>query len=265
VREAIAAWHRSIVLKERVGATASALLTWASMSGVLTVMGEREAARRAQQRVLDVERADARTPISLAWSNRGDLEVMDGRLDEAIEAYERGERGYRELGMGQLRAHALTGGIRAMLLRDAPGDLDRARRWLADLEETTGDAPARDDERRLLTARAMIRDRSEDTGGALADARAAARIRASDTAYEDAFGSSVDARWMVAVLLHRLGRSADAARAAARAEELLVRRARALDDDTDRRRFVEDHPLHRTVAAGRLDQPPGRSWSPRVS
>src|SRR5690606_28698503 len=90
VREAIGAWRRAIVLKERVGAEGSARLTWASMSGPLTIVGDREEARRAQDRALGPDRPDARDAIALAWSNRGDLEVLEGALDLAIEAYERG-------------------------------------------------------------------------------------------------------------------------------------------------------------------------------
>lgn len=262
VREALAAWRRSIVLKERVGAIASAQLTWASMSGVLGVMGEREAARAAQERVIADERDDARTALSLAWSNRGDLELLEGRIDAAVEAYATAEAGYRRSGMHPLRTHALSGGVRTLLLRDGPGDRERARRWLSELEALTADDPAPEDRRRCLTARAMLRDAAADRSAAVAAAREAARILASDTAYEDVFGSSIDARWMLAVLLHRAGRRAEAARAAKRARELLARRARALDDAASRRRFRGLHPLHRAVAEGRLDQPPGRSWTP---
>ncbi|HJL16450.1 MAG TPA: protein kinase [Sandaracinaceae bacterium LLY-WYZ-13_1] len=261
VGEALAAWRRSIALKERVGAIASAQLTWASMSGVLTIMGARDEARRAQQHVIDAGRADAHTATALAWSNRGDLEVFEGRLDAALAAYERGEAGYRAIGMHQLRAHALTGAVRASAMRDAPGDRARTPRWLDDLEAVVAQSSTPEDQRRLLTARAIARDLAGDPRAALASARRAARLTRSDTVYEDAFGSAVDARWMVAVLLRRMGRHVDAERAAARARALLDRRVRALDDAEHQARLVEAHPLHRAVRAGALAQPPGRTWS----
>lgn len=255
VGEAIAAWERAIELKERVGASASALLSRASMSGVLTIVGRRAEARAEQQRVLDARREGARTAVMLAWSNRGDLEMLEGRLDRAVEAYASGDAGYAEMGLHQLRSHALQGLVRARLVRGEP---EAAADALRELERVASEAAAHEERRRFLTARAMWRDAQGDPRGALADARAAARLSRSDTTYEDAFGSPIEARWIIALLLRRTGKEAAAERAAERTRERLRRRAEALEPWL-REGFCAT-PLHRAILEGRLDAPPGRTW-----
>lgn len=255
VAEALAAWVRAVELKERVGATASALLSRASMSGVLTIVGRRAEARAEQQRVFDAQREGAQTAVMLAWSNRGDLEMVEGNLERACEAYASSDGGYAEMGLHQLRSHALQGLVRARLVR---GELAAAARALVDLERVVGDATAHEEQRRFLSARAMLRDAQRDERGALADARAAARLSKSDTSYEDAFGSPIEARWMVAILSGRRGHGKRFERAARRAEELLARRAEALEGAL--REGFESSPLHRAIRARRFPEARGRTW-----
>lgn len=259
VREALSAWRRAIVLKERVGATASALLTYGSMSGVLNLLGEIEEARAAQEVVFDADRADARPALALAWGNRGDTEMLAGEVDRALEAYARGARIYAEVGIMTLRTHALAGRIRALMIRAQGDDLEEAERLLEELTETQEDIDSREERRRHLTTSALVLDARGEHEEALRVAREAARIRTPDTVYEDVFGSAVEARWVVAILLDRLGREKARDEAMRKARELLKRRVRALDREEDHARLLE-HPLHRAIEEGRIEQQPGCTW-----
>ncbi len=259
VRSAIAAYRRSIELKERVGARASALLTWASMSGLLNVLGEHDEAWSAQQRVLD-DASSGPVATALAWSNRGDLLAIRGDLDTAIDAYERANGMYRDIGMHQLRTHALTGNVRVRLMRRAAEDAELAAERLADLSRVADGSRNPEDMRRLSTTRAMHFEARGERARALVDARSAAKMLGSDTIYEDVFGSAVDARFMVALICARSGRAF--ARPLRAAHALLTRRIDALDEADDRPRFVERHPLHRALLADRLDTPVGTTWLP---
>ncbi len=260
VREALRAWRRAIVLKERVGATSSALLTYGSMSGVLNILGETDEARAVQERVVTSDRADARPSIALAWGNRGDTEMLSGDLDRAIDAYERGAQLYLDAGMTSLRTHALAGRTRALLVRRRPDDLRLAEELLSELERTQPEVTSREERRRYLTTRAMFLDAIGDPKGALLVARRAARLLTPDTVYEDVFGSAVEARWAVALMLARLERDAERAEAVEAARELLTRRARALDQAADVEAFLGSHPLHVAIRAGHLEPTPGCTW-----
>lgn len=261
VREALRAWRRAIELKERVGATTSALLTWASMSSVLMIIGEREDAYAAQETVLKTDREDALIAMNLAWSNRGDLETFEGRLDAAIESYRKASDGYRAIDMNQLRSHALTGEIRARLMRGLASDLGEVGALLREMEAAVEETSANEDRRRMLTTRAMVLDARGDPAAALEDARRAARLVQPDTTYDDAFGSPVEATWMVATLLARMGRVGAASRAAGEAAERLEERVRALDHEHDRQGFIGRHPLHRTIVARATQTAPGTTFS----
>ena len=265
VVEALTAWRRAIVLKERVGAIASSHLTMASMSGVLTVMGEREEARAAQRVVIEAGRPDARTSIALAWSNRGDLDSFDGRFAEALDAYARADKGYAELQMRQLRTHALCGTVRANLASiGRGGSIRRALAVLATFGSIVGDDAPLEDKRRLATARAMCCAVKGDFSEALDHARAASRMIGSDTSFEDAWGTPIEARWMVALILHASRESRAAEKEMERARQLLERRVAALDE-VFRDAFITRHPLHRAIRAGVLALPPGTTWSARSS
>ncbi|MGE0788258.1 MAG: protein kinase [Sandaracinaceae bacterium] len=261
VREALAAWRRAIELKERVGAVGSALLTYGSMSGVLNILGELGEARATQDHVVSTERADVRASVALAWGNRGDTEVLSGNLEAALVAYVRGAELYREAGMISLRTHTLAGRVRSLLMRDAPGDRELAGALLDDLKQAREDNAPPEERRRYLTTRALFCDAEGDHRGLLASARRAARILNPDTVYEDVFGSAVEARWVLALALHRLARTAERDRAIESAQELLRRRARALDRPEDQARFLGVHPLHRAVMDRRMSTTPGCTWT----
>lgn len=259
VREALEAWRRAIVLKERVGAIASAMVTWASMSSVLQIIGHRAEAWDAQQRVIDHPRQDAHTALWNAWSNRGDLHVFAGDFGDALRCYAAASEGYREMGTNQLRTHALTGGIRTRLLRNHESEAEEIAEMLVQMGEIVAETDSPEGERRYLTTQAMVLDFQGETKAALKVARRAARLKRGDTIFEDGFGSRVEAKWMVALLLARLGHRERAERAARAAKELLLKRASVLEGD-DREGFLERHPLHAAIVAQVLTTRPGTTW-----
>jgi len=259
VREAFEAWDRAVWLKERVGAIPSAMVTHASRAGAQLVFGQIEAARASQQRVLDSPRTDHGFADALAWSNRGDVEVVVGRLDAAIEAYDRGSEGYRRLQMDELRTHALTGAARARLMRAADGDVEEAAAIVAELVRIAELTESPADRRRALSTRALLCDARGAPDEGLEAARAASSVLEAENVYEDVFASSIDTAWIVAVLLGRLGRGTE--RAVERAQRRLTARAEHVDEDL-REPFLRTHPLHRAVAAGVTDSAPGTAWVP---
>lgn len=259
VGEALEAWRRALVLKERVGAVASAMVTYASMSGVLQMLGHRDQAREMQQRVFDHPRQDAYVALALSWSNRGDLCLFEGDLDDAVDYYARASEGYREMGMNQLRTHALMGGIRVRLMRDHGADRDAVGGMLEQMGAIVGETDSPEDLRRHLTTQAMVLDARGEAAAALQMARRATRVKESDTVYEDGFGSLVEATWMTAVFLSRLGREAQSVRAIERTRALLMRRAKMLQGE-DREGFLSRHPLHVAIRRGLVDTKPGTTW-----
>ena len=116
-----------------------------------------------------------------------------------------------------------------------------------------------EDLRRNLTTQAMVLDARGEAAAGLQMARRATRVKESDTAYEDGFGSRVEATWMTAVLLTRLGREAQAAHAIQKTTELLMRRAKMLEGE-DREGFLSRHPLHVAIQRGAVDTKPGTTW-----
>jgi len=254
---AIEAWLRAIELKMRVGAVASAMVTEASMGGMSLLVGDRARARRMQQRIMDSDRIDARLAVSVAYSNRGDLEAVERNFGASIEAYDRSSDGYESLQMNSLRAHGLCGGVRSRLARAESGDLDAAALKLEALEALVAGAPTAAHERFAATSRAVYLDACGRTEDALDVAAAAARITQDDTVYEDAFASPVEAAWIVAVLRHRLGRKT--ARAIGRAQRRLQRSADRLDPGF-RGAFLAQHPLHVAVLSGETAAARGTTW-----
>ncbi len=257
IAEALEAWERAIVLKERVGAAASAMVTRASMGGVQLLFGDRAEARAEQQRILDTTRLDARLAIAVAWSNRGDLEAFDGNFGSSVEAYDRSVGGYLGLQMSSLRAHGLCGGIRSRLARGEAGDLEEAGAMLLELEEISRVTGTPAHQRFASTTRAVYLDACGEPGRALEVAVAAARITHGDTVYEDVFASPVEAAWIVAVIRRRLGRPTQ--RAVARAQRRLERSAARLDPAL-RAPFLSQHPLHVAIRSGDPSSRPGTSW-----
>ncbi|MFK7990757.1 MAG: protein kinase [Sandaracinaceae bacterium] len=256
IRGAIEAWQRSVLLKERVGVKGAANLTRASMSSALTMLGRWDEAEATQAIAIAAE--GHLVSSGLAWSNRGDLEALRSRIDDADDAYANGSRQYREAGMNRLRVPGLSGWVRVLWTRGARGDAERAGTLEAELEELTQDA-APEDRRRWLTARAIHLDGLGRTRDALKVARAAARLTVGDTGYDAPFGSVLDARWMSAVFEHRLGQRAHAQKHAASARAWLQRKADALARAEDRVAFL-DLPCHRAVLEARFTVPLGRSW-----
>lgn len=258
--EALEAWERAIDLKERAGAIPSAMVTWASMTGALALLGRREEARAAQQRVIDSPRTDHPVAVAVAWSNRGDLELLEGDCDAAIAAFDRAADAYEALALEHLRTHGLAGGARARLARGAPGDLEGARAKSGELDAIAAHTRSALDRRRALTTRALVLDASGAPEVGLPLAREAARITASDGVYEDALASTVEAAWIVALLLHRAGRPSGPAMA--RARRRLEARAERLDPSL-RAPFTTQHPLHVCILGGAAECARGTTWPVR--
>lgn len=259
VREGLAAWRRAILLKDRVGATASMLLTYGSMSGVLNVFGYLDEAYEVQERVIGSGRGDVRPSIALAWGNRGDTLMLRGEIDDAIDAYETGARIYREAGMKAMSTHALAGRIRGLLVRGRTEDITCAGEVVEEFRVAQAEITSREDRRRYHAARAMWLEASGDKEAALSCARDAARIQTPDLVYEDLFGSAVESRWMVALILERMGRKSARQRGSAR--KLLEKRVESLDDPADHARMRECHPLHRHILADVIELRPGCTWT----
>jgi hypothetical protein len=145
-------------------------------------------------------------------------------------------------------------------MRNQPGDLDEARELLETLERLTEHSDLAEAHRRHHTSAALYYDCVGDARRCLTHAR---RVRTRDdptAQFSDVFGTVLEARWIEAVALGRLGRARESKRAAERTLAILMRLARRVGSDADQRAFLETSPLHRTIRAQRLDTRPGWSW-----
>jgi hypothetical protein len=172
----------------------------------------------------------------------------------------------RERDLAGQQSHALSGMVRVLAMRGAPGDADEAEEMLASLERLTEVGDLAETHRRYHTSRAMHLDRVGDPRRALVHARRARTSREDPSAqFSDVFGTVLEARWIEALLLERTGRHAAARRAAQRTSSILTRLARHVGSPADQEVFLEASPLHRAIRGGRLDTPLGWSWFPRES
>jgi tetratricopeptide (TPR) repeat protein len=256
IDEALLAFERAIALKERSGAESSALLTHNNLGALFLAIGRFSEAERELGRCL----AAGASPmlIEVARSNLGDLRALRGDLDGAIEAYRASLVFCRKEGVPTQESHVLVGLVRTLIMRrdDPLGEMAALLGELAALLPVgVAQLP-----RRYHTTRAMWLDVSGDTAGALLEAERAIRATDRKVLFSDVFGTYLEARWIRALLLARLGRRRAAARALEECRSLLGRLAMKLGSPAAARRFVEDHPLHRAIHRGDLSLPPGLTF-----
>lgn len=258
VDEAREALARSIALKERLGARPSALIGVCNLASLATALGRFGEAHAALDRVLSDP--DAALAVPLARSNAGDLLAVEGKLDSAVECFRDSDASYAALGWTQLRGHALIGLVRTLLLRGGQGDVEEAVRAATALDAIDASGDVANAKRRHLTAYAVLADARGAHADALRHAHRAVAERDVRTAFEDVFGTAIEAQWIVAILEARVGHRSRAERAALRARCMLERQADMLSATADRVRFLDALPLHRAILAGSLDVPAGCTW-----
>jgi hypothetical protein len=70
----------------------------------------------------------------------------------------------------------------------------------------------------------------------------------------------LEAQWIEALALSRMGRLAPAKRAAVRARQDLIRLSKQTGDEAAGKLFLEANPLHRAILDERFDTRPGWTW-----
>lgn len=261
IPEAVSALRRSLVLKERLGLAASVLLTRNNLGGIYLSLGRFDDAQRELSAVLQVSGQNEPMVLALAHSNSADLHVLRGELDSAVELYRAAHRMNSERANAMADSHAMPGLVRALVMRNGPGDLDEAKRVAAELESLHAASDLAETRTRYLTSSAMLEDRQGRPELALSLARRALEVGEDRRQhFSDPFGTVLEAQWMEALLLGRLGRQAAARRAAQRARRELVKVSKHVGDKAAVQVFFESNPLHRAILAGRLDTPLGYTW-----
>jgi tetratricopeptide (TPR) repeat protein len=260
VTAALEAFERSIALKERAGAMASALLGYNNVAALQSALGQWEQARRTLDRIFESPAADLVVARPIALSNLGDLEVACERLDEAVAAYGEGVALCRERSLLMPQTHGLSNLARALLMRDGPGDRDAAEACLRELAQLAARLEVAEVRRRLHAARSVAESVAGRTREAVREARAAVRARDRHTRFSDLFHTPIEARWILALALARDGRTGEAERQSKRAERELQQLAAMLSDPALRVPYLRRHPLHAAVLAGVLDLPTGWTW-----
>jgi tetratricopeptide (TPR) repeat protein len=261
VPEALAALERSLVLKERLGLHASAVLTKNNLGALHLAIGRHDEARRELEAIVEEGRESAPVVVALGYSNWGDLCTIEHDFERALDLYRAAHAMNRERDLAGQQSHALSGMVRVLSMRNAPGDVDEAAELLVALERLTEIGDLAETHRRYHTSRAMHFDRIGDPRRALVHARRARTSREDPSAqFSDVFGTVLEARWIEALMLARTGRPAAATRAAQRTASILLRLSRHVGNENDQRVFLEASPLHRAIRAGRLDTPLGWSW-----
>ena len=257
--EATAAFERSSELKERLGLRASALITKNNLGQLYLAVGRLDDAERELSSIVGPSSPAAPVIAALANSNLGDLAVLRGHLDKAVDYYRRGHEQNRERSVAVQDSHALCGLTRALLMRDKP---DEARRYLSKFDELEGRAELSESRQRHCSATAAVWDYEGDSQRALDSLRPA--LDDSRMRFSDVFATALEVRLMEAVLLARLGRRKQAARRLEGAAKALGTHAAKMGDERAARRFVAASPVHRAIEQRRLDAPRGWYWPPDV-
>ncbi|MCC6901185.1 MAG: protein kinase [Polyangiaceae bacterium] len=262
IPEAVAALERALTLKERLGLTASALLTRNNLGGIYASLGRFDEAQRELSRVLDGAGAMEPMVVALSHSNSADLHVLRGELDTAVELYRTAHRMNQERSNAMADSHALPGLLRALVMRDGPGDLAEAEEARARMEALHASSDLAETRTRFLTASALLFDRLGKWEAALALVRGALDVGEDRRQrISDPFCTVLEAQWIEAILLERLGRRGPARRAAELARRELLKTSKHAGDPAAAQIFLEQNPLHRAILAGRLDTAPGYTWS----
>jgi tetratricopeptide (TPR) repeat protein len=253
VGEATLAFERAIGLKERAGTEASALLTYNNLGALLLAVGRLDDAERVFARCL----SGSSSPIlaEVARANVGDLNALRGRFDAAVDAYRKSLAFCRKQAFTTQQSHVLSGLIRTLLMRGGPA-MSEVESLAAELETLTGTGVA-EAERRFHTARAAWLDVTGQTRDAYDAVERAVHAVDRRTLFSDVFGTHLDAAWLRALLLSRLGRRRSAERALGSCRKTLAQLGAKVGGVEAQRAFVLGHPVHRAIDRGDLSLPPG--------
>lgn len=263
IPEAVAALRRSLALKERLGLSASVLLTRNNLGGIYLSLGRFDEAQRELSAVMQVAGEHEPMVVALAHSNSADLHVLRGELDTAVELYRSAHRMNRQRANAMADSHAMPGLVRALVMRAGPGDLDEAKNVASEIEALHAASDLAETRTRHFTSSAMLLDALMDHEAALAQARRALDVGEERRQhFSDPFGTVMEAQWMEAILLARLGRTTAAKRAAQRARQELLKTSKHTGDKAGVQLYLESNPLHRAIVGGRLDTQPGYTWFP---
>jgi tetratricopeptide (TPR) repeat protein len=261
IPEALSALGRSLQLKDRMGLRASAMLTRNNMGGLNISLGNFEVAERELEAVIESMGGAEPMVLALAHSNLGDLRVLRGELDTAVELYRTAHRMNRERSNAMADSHALSGLARALIMRDRGDDLEEAERTIEQLGALQSSGDLMETRSRFHTTLAVMMDRRGELEAALHSARKALDIdQEQRQRFSDPFGTVLEAQWIEALELSRMGRVAQARRAAGRARQDLLRLAKQTGDEAAGKRFLEANPLHRAILEERFDTRPGWTW-----
>lgn len=261
VERAMAALGRSVELKLRSGAQVSALVGMNNLGAIQLAVGDFAAARATLGAVVATHADDALMVTSIAGSNLADIDLLEGHFDRAIQRYDEALASCRRRAFAAQETHVLAGLIRALLLRDGPGDAERVQSELVAFEALNASHDMAEAARRLLTTRALIHDRSGDLMRALDDARAAVAIDDRVTRFSDVFATPIEAAWIHALIIRRTGSPEAGAHALEAARRALHEVADMLAAE-ERARLLRENPIFAAIERGELELPPGTTFRP---
>jgi tetratricopeptide (TPR) repeat protein len=260
VSAGLASFEQSIALKERAGATASALLGYNNLAALQNALGLWDAARITLARIMTSPSADLALARPIALSNVGDLEIAEGHLDEAIDAYAEGVALCRERRLVTGQTHGLANWSRALAMRSRPHDRTLAADALRELEDLASRHEIAEVRRRVHAVRSVLASVAGRHDDAVREARVAVRVRDRHTRFSDLFHTPIETRWILALALGRRGRSAEAIVQAERARRELTEMSEMVAEPSLRASYLERHPLHAAILVGSLDLPAGWTW-----
>ncbi|RLB54731.1 MAG: hypothetical protein DRJ42_08270 [Deltaproteobacteria bacterium] len=258
VEEATEAFTRSRELKVRAGAQASVHVTDINLGALFVATGRLAEGRTTLRHVVAADDA-SELVTAIARSNLGDLNALENRLEEAVSCYRLTLAFARDRGFAAQQSHVLSGLLRVLTMRGGAQDLDEAGELLDELDALRN-AELAESERRYHAGRAAWLDARGETEEALAEARLAVILSDRETRFSDVFGTPLDATWLSAIMLSRLGRARAAQRALQVSRKALAKLVAQVGDMSAQRVFLYDHPLHRAIDLGRLDLTPGWTW-----
>lgn len=264
IPEALEALERSLALKKDLGLFASAHLTHNNLGGLLIAVGRLEDAEAHLLAVISAPEHAAPVVAALARSNLGDVHLLRGELDRAAELFAEARTMNERRSLALQETHAICGHVRTLLMRRGPGDLDVARSELEIFAGVSGVDEVAESRRRHRTTLAIFHDLDGRPEAALAELLRLRSAADEEMHFSDVLATSLESRWLEAILLGRLGREAAARRVANRTKALLQRLAKRVGGDGPRRVYLDAHPLHRAILAGAWDTPPGATWPPGI-
>lgn len=262
IPEALAASTRALALKERLGLYSSAMLTRNNLGALYLALGRFEEAENELKTV--IESANNREPLvlALAHSNLADFHTIHGELDIALSAYERAHEMNSARANSLADSHALSGMVRALTMRNHEGDIARARHASDVLNANQGESDLAEPRCRYFTSNAVLLDLLGEPEAGIENVRKVFALTTFPAQFNDVFGTLLEAHWIEAILLGRLGQKGAAERAANTAKKELLARSKRLANEEAARLFLDAHPLHRAITSQRMDTPRGWTWFP---